>query len=509
MEAYKKAEVATIEPVKTATPTTTKSSDIMPNYCRKTSIGVNLGGTAYYGSEQLFYDLRKTAMPWQRNYNSPLKDIPLELDENGYVKRLEPNETVITILTDMNWMSNDDEMRYVLTYDGEADISFWLNKVKVVSREQGKIVFEYEGKGRSGLELRNINPSNYLRNLQIVPESLFLASNTPLLAKKHNQLWDGVSIYRYLDTQAINNSAKAIWSERQTPDSFGGDHGISIEDVVSISNQTNTSPWILLPHLADDNYFRQAAKYVKQHLNPNLKVYLELSNETWNWGFKQAAYFNNLGKETGTSYMYQYAKRADELFRIWSNEFGASHGRIVNTIGTQYYNPWITKMLFLEYPDLQKSADAVAVGYYIGGQLATDDQSLYMTIDQMFDNLLSVGIEKGKELLLKQKSIADEFGVSLIAYEAGQHLVAAPNQWENKEYTAKLIEMNRDPRMYDLYLKMYDVWNEVGGKELVWYSSTGRYTKHGSWGILESTAQDPLSSPKYRAIKEILRKEGC
>jgi hypothetical protein len=508
MEAYKKAEVATIEPVKTATPTTTKSINAIPDYCRNTNIGVNLGGFNYYSSELLLNDLTKVAHKWGRAGSSAFKEVPFDLDENGYIKTLEPNEVAYSIITDMTWMADNDEKRYVLTYEGEGDIAFAFRKViKILSQEPGKIIFQFTGKGRIGLALSNINPQNYVRNIHILPETSFLEGRSRQIAsKKHTNLWDGVSIYRYLDPQHINNSIETVWSKRQTLDMFGVKHGISIEDIVSISNQTNTSPWILLPHLADDNYFRQAAKYVKKNLNPNLKVYLELSNETWNWGFKQARYFNNLGKETGTNYFYQYGKRADELFRIWSDEFGASQERIVNTIGTQFYNPWVTKMLFKEYPNLQKSADAVAVGYYIGGKLAGDEQSPYKTIDQLFDKLLSEEIEKAKEALLKHKDIADTYGVDLIAYEAGQHLV---EHRKGLEYTNKLIEMNRHPRMYELYLKMYDVWKEVGGKELVWYSTISRYGKFGSWGLLESMAQDPLSSPKYKAFKEILRKEGC
>jgi len=504
------AEIVTVVTDKTAASTTDNSSALSPDYCRKTNIGVNLGSFGYFSSELLFNDLAKSANQWKRSSKSSLADVPFDLDENGYIKTLEPNETALSIITDMKWMAENDEMRYVLTYDGEGDIAFAYRKViKILSQEPGKIVFQFVGKGRIGLALSNINPQNYIRNIQILPESSYLEGNKTLASKKQTDLWDGVSIYRYLNSQKINNSVETSWSERQTAQTFGVKHGISIDDIVTISNQTNTSPWILLPHNADDDYFRQAAKYVKAHLNPDLKVYLELSNETWNWSFKQTVYFNNLAKETDTHRFYQYGKRANELFAIWSDVFAGNEERIVNTIGTQYYNPWVTNKILTAYPELQQSVDAVAIGYYIGHHLAKSEKAIYMSDEQMFDKLITDEIERGKGFLLQQKEIADKFGLDLIAYEAGQHISASREQRHNTEYTNRLIELNRNPRMYDLYLKMYDAWKEVGGKEIVWFSSTAKPSKFGSWGILESMAQDPLSSPKYKAMKEILRKEGC
>ena len=42
--------------------------------------------------------------------------------------------------------------------------------------------------------------------------------------------------------------------------------------------------------LALPEYLTEFAKMVKTKLDPDLKVYVEYSNEVWNWGFQQAGW---------------------------------------------------------------------------------------------------------------------------------------------------------------------------------------------------------------------------
>ena len=51
-----------------------------------------------------------------------------------------------------------------------------------------------------------------------------------------------------------------------------GDNGGSIEYLVQLANTVGANPWVNMPHAADDQYVRQFATYVKQHLRPDLKV---------------------------------------------------------------------------------------------------------------------------------------------------------------------------------------------------------------------------------------------
>lgn len=48
---------------------------------------------------------------------------------------------------------------------------------------------------------------------------------------------------------------------------------------IQLSNHVGAAPWFSMPHLADDGYHRAFAQQVKDTLRPDLKVYVEWSNE--------------------------------------------------------------------------------------------------------------------------------------------------------------------------------------------------------------------------------------
>ena len=65
--------------------------------------------------------------------------------------------------------------------------------------------------------------------------------------------------------------------------------------MVALANQTGTEPWFTMPAGADEEYIRNFATYVRDHLDPGLQVHVEYSNEMWNWAFGQTQW---LGAQT-------------------------------------------------------------------------------------------------------------------------------------------------------------------------------------------------------------------
>jgi hypothetical protein len=95
----------------------------------------------------------------------------------------------------------------------------------------------------------------------------------------------------------------------------------------------------------------------------------------------------------------------------------------------------------------------------------------------------------------------------LLAYEGGQHLVGIEGA-ENNEKLMKLFQAaNRDPRMKSLYLQDLQAWQDSGGGLFCVFSTMGRYSKWGSWGMLEYSDQDEKSAPKLQAIREFMEKK--
>jgi hypothetical protein len=88
----------------------------------------------------------------------------------------------------------------------------------------------------------------------------------------------------------------------QHPEFFTLENSMSWEHQIMFCNELGKDLYINLPHLVNDDYIRRVANMIRygsnssvpytQHtpnpvfppLNPNLKVYVELGNELWNWG---------------------------------------------------------------------------------------------------------------------------------------------------------------------------------------------------------------------------------
>ena len=63
--------------------------------------------------------------------------------------------------------------------------------------------------------------------------------------------------------------------------SFAGHNpgGMPLEYMVQLANHVGAAPWFTLNHMADDDFHRQFAQQVKATLRPDVKVYVEWSNE--------------------------------------------------------------------------------------------------------------------------------------------------------------------------------------------------------------------------------------
>jgi hypothetical protein len=115
------------------------------------------------------------------------------------------------------------------------------------------------------------------------------------------------NVLRLMDFTQTNNNPVSTWSQRTQPSAATqtkvanpGDlvqeKGIAWEYAVELANTLGTSVWINVPAQADDNYIDNLATLLRDSLSPNLKIFVEYSNEVWNSGFNQSAYNNNQAK---------------------------------------------------------------------------------------------------------------------------------------------------------------------------------------------------------------------
>jgi hypothetical protein len=467
--------------------------------------GINLDGFSYYSTDRVFYDLAKTAGNWISPENRAL-----QLDKDGYPISFDltgrPPETLVTW---DGWKSDpriDD--KYVLLYDGEGELKVGLPADKILQDNPGRIVFK-PYLGNLFLDLIKTNPENHIRNIRMIPLDMEKSYVEHPVRPRYLNTWSMFPVWRFMDLMATNDSLVTSWQTRKLQTAYGAEGGVPIEEIINLANQAQVAPWLNIPHLATDDYIVSLANYVKEHLDPKLKVYIEYSNEAWNSGFKQHGFMEVEGKKHGIDANQFYADRALSIFKVWEQVFCGTD-KIVRVVGTQASVPWVSERV-LSWKDLAKHTDALAVGNYFGYEYGSDlaEKTVNMTVDQLMDDIKVTGLAKQKQFLMAQKAIADKYKIGLISYEAGQHLVGAGfNQTlgflpDNVKLTDLFVAANRHSKMKEIYKQHYQNWIDVGGGLIGWFSSTFVYGKWGSWGLLENGGQKIETAPKFMAVKDI------
>jgi hypothetical protein len=309
------------------------------------------------------------------------------------------------------------------------------------------------------------------------------------------------------------------WADRRLPDdatqqSDGRKHGAAWEYVVQLANQTGKDLWINIPIAATDNYVLQLARMLKRDLSPKLRIYVEHSNEVWNFGFPQYIY-NKLAaidevKRGGSPLQNdgnadqeewarrRHAKRLVEIgntFRKVFGETGAS-GRIRPVYASWVIFPdayyanvlaWVEKT----YGPPKQLFYGLAGAAYYNAEKAPANASPAQVLEAM----RASSRENGKFLTALQQ-IAGRYGLRNCQYEVG------PDTGGGKtENVANRIEAHRLPAMREVVLQDARRWFSQGGDLYMYFSHCSAYSRYGCWGLSEEIAD--LNTPKWRAIYEL------
>jgi hypothetical protein len=341
---------------------------------------------------------------------------------------------------------------------------------------------------------------------------------------------------RFMDWMSTNNSEQGEWDNRPRVDdaSYAHGKGVPVEVMVALANRLGANPWFTMPHQATDEYMANFAHQVKTCLNPQLKAYVEFSNEVWNWQFQQAHYALEQGKarwgeDKGDAFMQWYGMRTAQMSDIWKQIFADQPDRVVSIISTQ------TGWLGLEpsaldcslwvaegnRPCYQHGIDAYAITGYFSGKLSSSESKSAIEswmsnanggFDQAFTQIKQGSVldtDPNDDTLLGlstsfqyHQKVAQDKGLKLVAYEGGQHLV----QSDDDRITEFFIELNRQPAMYDVYMDMLERWKQEEGTLFMHFSDISQPSRWGSWGALEYVEQE--SSPKFDAITDFIERNG-
>jgi len=498
----------------------TLSSDALAQMPPKPALGINLAGPADWNTELPFVDVFRLSRAWisQARGKGWGQGPQLDLDERGWVRRLEPNcfaETPLCTIDGGHYPSGD----WTVLWEGEGKIEF--SKGRIVSSAANRMVVNIDAQGGGFfLRLLETNPENPIRNIRVLMPGFTVeqVSQNPW-SPKFLDRWRGVACLRFMDFQETNNSPQRLWSDRpRLDDATFTRHGVPVELLCDLANRLKADAWFCLPHLADDDYVRAFAEIVKQKLDPGLKAYIEYSNEVWNGQFQQSRHAAELGQKLGLAdnprqAVWRYtAHRSLEIFRTWEDVFGR-RDRLVRVLPAQAAYTGVAEGV-LGWKDAGRQADVLAIAPYIsmniperGDRLRAADVAA-CSVDQFLDHVETKALPESLRWMQANKKLADQYGLKLVCYEAGQHFVGVAGGENNEQLTRLLHAANAHPRMGSIYQQYYAGWEAAGGDLLCHFSSVGRWSKWGSWGLLQFADDDPQQSPKFAATMDWAKKLG-
>lgn len=307
-------------------------------------------------------------------------------------------------------------------------------------------------------------------------------------------------ILRFMDWMKANYEPPGTWAMRPTPRRVSPlETGMPVETMVALANANHSDPWFAMPFHADDDYQRRFATYVRDHLDPGLKAYVELSNEVWNSGFPQSREATTLGKARYPSASdaqandYYYGDRVRGMMAIWTDVFAGRRQRLVRVLSDMA--AWQQRADdALGHGETWRSVDALAVAPYFGdvpndipGKGRERVEGILAKTPAYIDT--AIGWAKANKL------VASRYGLKLIAYEGGPGLNAFEPQM-----VRDVRDAAHDPRFHDLYLRFLERWRREIGGELVLFDST----MDGVWGHLDRTGQPLSEAPKMRAVVDFV-----
>ena len=307
------------------------------------------------------------------------------------------------------------------------------------------------------------------------------------------------SVLRFMDWMKTNNQPLLNWSDRTTPESLLQTtfKGVAVEHMVELANTLDADPWFTMPLDASDDYYLQFARYVHDHLKPQRRAYVEVSNEVWNRTFgqsRQASYEGAARYPTASpvdANDFYYSDRVRTVMGIWSEVYKGQMGRIVRVLASQAGSK-NRSVAALTHLDTVRLVDALAIAPYFGplsGKFPEgEDVTEYLISHgpEYVDAAISNGVDS--------KAVADRFKLQLITYEGGPAYVSY-----RPRLAAAFLKAERDPRMYGLYTSFLDRWQkEVGGLFMAFNSVNERY------GHLLYTGQSVNESPKMRALADFM-----
>lgn len=486
----------------------------MPDPCAM-KIGVGIEGLAYYTQSRPFKDFFKSCGTWITYDPNPPggnfvwnteNQAHIPADSNGYatgVPFIVPNgsgqNNLRGILSALGFIPVGTPMR--LLYDGVGALQMQGN-VTVTNSQPGQIDFVANDDGNIFFNLTFSQQGDHVRNIRVVEQSNL---GTYLGQPFRQGFLDKCAPFhtlRFMDWPRTNGSNQSQWAARTRPGFYSqAENGAAWEYIIQVANELDKNIWICIPHQADDDYIAQMAMLFRDQLEPDITLYIEYSNEVWNWIFPQAHWVTDNGPQN-ISYPRRYVERSLHAFDIWMEVWGNQNNRLKRVLGTQNGYDWITEEI-LAHADPHRY-DYISPSWYVGlnhgaaGVPNLQALGAAATAEEVLANARHT-FENFYPRWQMVYNTAKLYGKKVVNYEGGQHFT----DFTIPPYIQAMYDAQVHPGMYELYNSMLDSLRRLGSELPLAFVLCGPWqSQYGSWGHIFNE-DDPApwnDRPKFQVL---------
>ena len=487
-----------------------------PIPARSRYVGTNLAGVVYWTSQFPFVDLMKSSSGWSSFEDSGVQGAAFpSMTADGYPAALKSGQHALSFVSSAG--THRPVGRYVVLWDGDGRVSFPWSDVTVAETAPRRLAIDVSATtSELWVSIDATSASNPVRNLRfLVPGTEATYATQPFNAT-FLQKTAPFSTLRFMDWGGTNGSPQVNWVDRALPAqvTWQTPKGVPLEVMIELANTLHVDPWFCIPHQASDDYVTRFATMLHDKLDPTLRPHIEYSNEMWNTGFAQTqwavARSNALALPVpfGQPSVY-YATRAVQVFKLVQQAYGTADApRIVRVLAGQ--SVW-TQFLenALKTNNAAANADVMAIAPYFTAVAAADPTQVATTLTQTSDQIVDQMFANVRGAIASDISnnaaLATTYRLKLKAYEGGSGNTTTEFPADTQDaMTALFTAANRNPRMRDLHVEFYSIWQAAGGDTMAQYNDIGLWSKYGFWGALEYASQDPQDAPKYRGLLDFI-----
>lgn len=368
--------------------------------------------------------------------------------------------------------------------------------------------------------LRFLSVTTPVRNIRVLRPGFTGAETFALPFVNHLATFGTL---RYLGWSNTNNSNVVNWSDNSSTSyarwSLDTLAGVPWEVCIDAANAADSDMWITVPHKATDAYVTQLATLIRDRLEPGRRVFVEYSNELWNFSFQQTSWNraqaiaevnaggSNLVYDGQTDDRFWYIRRAArrtlEISTIFGQVFGPG-SRNTRFLPVLSGRCWLTDELadaltYIKdnYGSPATLIHAIAVAPYIYINFG-DEPAGSLTKDQILDylqtDLNNLPTNANFEAF---RALCQWHGINLLGYEVGPD-TAGPNNIPAK------IAAHHDARMRQIcrdYLTLLGAWGFEDACWSAWGAGTFN-SPFGSWGLSEDISTIN-AAPKALALADV------